>query len=734
MVSIGLIGDYSVAQARECDEKTLEGIAQTVSLSIREVKARIASANGHTLIRSVFVDEWPDLATELSWYTVASARNVNLAEKIAQVTNLDICLVRMILHDSEGRMKVDNAFAAHWPGRSDREASAEAQRQRLNELSVAQARDYDLYNAIAEAFGCDVQHVRSNLETVHGRTRLRNVALQSSNASGEARTEEADDNCDLFERRVSWAQANDAVDEIVKRTNLSQRAVRRRLNGAHGNTILKKLFTNELAQNEGTERDTVLNLFEHRVSWAHANNATEEIAKCTGLSTRAVNRRLNGARGNTLLKNIFSAELDIEETNDQQEEDDTNDILDRRVSWALVNDVVTELARRTNLSAKAVQERLEVSRANSILRNIFVDELSVDDDADPQIGDLFDHRVSWALANNAIAEIAARTSLPHRAVQRALDDARGNTLLRTVFANEINGEDDNHDEPSPQPFAIDRGRRDSGSSARNVQSVTREDCEVDFAILTAIEVERRAVCAAFGLGDGHRVRKGARVYWRGRLLLQNSEFYEIIVAQAPDMANVDAALLTNDTIHHWSPKGALLVGIAGSVDKSVLLGDVIVGRSVYYDERGKVTPNGILPEPELIHSDSMLFNVASSISEWTPDLKIARPDGRKNFPRLHYGIIASSERVIADAEAHRALRSAHRKVLAVEMEGHGFSRAVLQSSDLVRHLPIRAICDEANETKRDEWHPYAAAVAADFARHFLLDRPIEPRNKVRVGR
>src|SRR5262249_36651566 len=63
------------------------------------------------------------------------------------------------------------------------------------------------------------------------------------------------------------------------------------------------------------------------------------------------------------------------------------------------------------------------------------------------------------------------------------------------------------------------------------------DAPIDFAILTAIEVERRAVCAAFGLGDDHRVKKGSRVYWRGRLLLTNGEAYELVVAQSPDMAN-----------------------------------------------------------------------------------------------------------------------------------------------------------------------------------------------------
>ena len=116
---------------------------------------------------------------------------------------------------------------------------------------------------------------------------------------------------------------------------------------------------------------------------------------------------------------------------------------------------------------------------------------------------------------------------------------------------------------------------------------------IDIAILTAIEVERRAVCEAFGLTDEHRVRKDSRVYWRGKLPLKNGECYELVIAQAPDAANIDAAILTNDLLHHWKPGAALLVGIAASAapDK-VKLGDVVLGSDVYYYDRGKVTPEG----------------------------------------------------------------------------------------------------------------------------------------------
>ncbi|WP_081426709.1 hypothetical protein [Sorangium cellulosum] len=254
------------------------------------------------------------------------------------------------------------------------------------------------------------------------------------------------------------------------------------------------------------------------------------------------------------------------------------------------------------------------------------------------------------------------------------------------------------------------------------------DGPIDFAILTAIEVERRAVCAAFGLTDENRVPIGARVYWRGKLPLSTGGAYEIVVAQAPDMANVDSAILTNDTLRDWKPAAALLVGIAASADEKVRMGDVVAGSDVYYYERGKaVGKRKIKPEPKMISADSALWGRVTTVRAWDGAIAADRPEKSEARPGLRYGVIASGEKVIAEAAVRDEIASGHRKILAIEMEGYGFSRAVWQSFERVRHLVIRGICDEASLAKNDDWHKYAAAAAAGFAKHFLLDRPLEPK-------
>ncbi|GCE61715.1 MAG: 5'-methylthioadenosine/S-adenosylhomocysteine nucleosidase [Microcystis sp. LE19-131.1A] len=252
---------------------------------------------------------------------------------------------------------------------------------------------------------------------------------------------------------------------------------------------------------------------------------------------------------------------------------------------------------------------------------------------------------------------------------------------------------------------------------------------IDFAIITAIAIERQAVCQAFNMTDKDRVNRQTRTYWRKRLPLQDGKYYEIVVAQLPDMAGVSAALLVNDTIQHWNPDAMLLVGIAGAASKGQHLGDLVIASDVYYYERGKLTPDGKKPEPFMYKADALLWGRVSAVADWTAPIPVARPDGTQERPKISYGVIASGEKVIADAAVRDDIAAGQRKIQAVEMEGYGFSAAIWQSFERVRHLVIKAICDLADSSKNDEWQEYAAAVAAGFTKHFLLDQPLEPRNR-----
>ncbi|MGK7913261.1 MAG: SIR2 family protein [Synechococcus sp.] len=265
--------------------------------------------------------------------------------------------------------------------------------------------------------------------------------------------------------------------------------------------------------------------------------------------------------------------------------------------------------------------------------------------------------------------------------------------------------------------------------------------KIDFAIVTAIDIERDAVCKEFEMGDSERVPEGPRTYWRKALEIGKGEFYEIVVCQAADMGGVDSALLVADTIHHWDPRAILLVGIAAGVDKDEQkFGDLVIGRTIYYYERNKLTAENRYPEPVMYPADATLLDRARNVSHldrernvthWPPPPDLPRPDGTQTFPQIHCGVIASGEKVIADSAIRDEIAEGNRKILAIEMEGYGSSAGAWQSFKRKRYLTIKSICDFADAEKNDEWHDYAAKIAASFTKHFLRDRPLDPRNPPR---
>jgi nucleoside phosphorylase len=80
-------------------------------------------------------------------------------------------------------------------------------------------------------------------------------------------------------------------------------------------------------------------------------------------------------------------------------------------------------------------------------------------------------------------------------------------------------------------------------------------------------------------------------------------------------------------------------------------------------------------------------------------------------PAVHYGLIASADRLMKDAQVRDTL-ARNEGVLCFEMEAAG----------LMDHFPcvvIRGICDYSDTHKNDTWQGYAAATAAAYAKELL---------------
>ncbi|KAJ9413554.1 nucleoside phosphorylase domain-containing protein [Fusarium oxysporum] len=125
--------------------------------------------------------------------------------------------------------------------------------------------------------------------------------------------------------------------------------------------------------------------------------------------------------------------------------------------------------------------------------------------------------------------------------------------------------------------------------------------------------------------------------------------------------------------------------------------------------------------PELLHGagKDRLFKSqhdhigGSNCDKWDSALEVKRRQRESTEPEIHYGVIASGNKLIKDAATRDSLlEDIGHRCLCVEMEAAG----------LMNRFPclvIRGICDYADSHKNDQWHGYAAATAAAFAVELL---------------
>lgn len=78
---------------------------------------------------------------------------------------------------------------------------------------------------------------------------------------------------------------------------------------------------------------------------------------------------------------------------------------------------------------------------------------------------------------------------------------------------------------------------------------------------------------------------------------------------------------------------------------------------------------------------------------------------------MWYGAIGSGEKVIKNGRARDQLRARH-NILGLEMEVAGIM-------DTIPVGVVRGVCDYAEPRKNKEWQPYAAAMAAAYAKSIL---------------
>ncbi|KAL3449175.1 nucleoside phosphorylase domain-containing protein [Aspergillus insuetus] len=214
-----------------------------------------------------------------------------------------------------------------------------------------------------------------------------------------------------------------------------------------------------------------------------------------------------------------------------------------------------------------------------------------------------------------------------------------------------------------------------------------------------------------------RVGPTKYVYSFGRI-----DEHNVVIARPPDMGTVNAAHCAAVVSQQFpNVRLALMVGIGAGLSSSkhdVRLGDLVVSNPrdgfsgvVQYDfvkrEQEKDVLKGCLNKPPRI-----LISADGKLQE---DEMMERHPLRKtlgkltNIPMFKRPV---TEDILFDESFHHIKKGSSCNAFCLEMEAAGIM-------DELPCLVVRGICDYADTHKNDDWHYYAAAVAAAYCKALL---------------
>jgi nucleoside phosphorylase len=149
------------------------------------------------------------------------------------------------------------------------------------------------------------------------------------------------------------------------------------------------------------------------------------------------------------------------------------------------------------------------------------------------------------------------------------------------------------------------------------------------------------------------------------------------------------------------------------------MGDFIAGVKEKFPLFARPTQEDHLYLSDYDHIDTNSTNCTAC----DPIKLVSRPSRGHNEPLVHYGLIASANKLIRDSKLRDNL-SRDLGAYCVEMEAAGLMNKY-------PCLVARGICDYADSHKNKKWQGYASAVAAAYAKELILCTPASDINHTR---
>jgi adenosylhomocysteine nucleosidase len=196
------------------------------------------------------------------------------------------------------------------------------------------------------------------------------------------------------------------------------------------------------------------------------------------------------------------------------------------------------------------------------------------------------------------------------------------------------------------------------------------------------------------------------VYYAGRTCIRGKLKDEEIILVKAGVGKVNASLTTQILIEKFDIRSLIFTGVAGGIDTSLHIGDMVISSRVIQHDYGHIGPEGFRPTPIrlprkgdevlLTHfqSDSLLIEIAKTAANKSDMPASPFTQSSHDKPKIIVGTIVTGDQFIASELKRKWLEETF-QASCVEMEGGAVAQ--ICTTFEVPFVILRSLSDLANE-------------------------------------
>ncbi|SGY89112.1 phosphorylase family protein [Moritella viscosa] len=262
---------------------------------------------------------------------------------------------------------------------------------------------------------------------------------------------------------------------------------------------------------------------------------------------------------------------------------------------------------------------------------------------------------------------------------------------------------------------------------RKIESCIPEK-SYEFVIVCALDKEADAYLEA-----GYNVSNSFTLHGVACRTISINSIKGLIVTPTR-MGLVNAAILSARSIDLFKPKLICMSGICAGIEGKANIYDVIIPEICHQHDSGKWTAEGFIPElysVQLHHNTMLKISNIIKGRDFIDTLKDKIIPSRNEYPigndlfdfNVYLASTSSGSAVVADDETLGNIKTQHRKMTAFEMESYALYESARQSLESPIFFSAKAVVDNGDSQKGDEYHRIAALISAKTV-HEIIKRGI----------